>query len=99
AGAYPDMPGNRCIDNVRFAVPREDESRIILRYVRERCEEDEGYERLEYDFQSQNWLAPMRDPRLQHQAECFMAVYLERRPRTVIIASDNPVDPAANRSE
>ena len=99
AGACPHMPDNRCIDNVRFAVARDEESRIILHYVSERCHEPEEYGRLEYDCQSQNWLAPMRDPCLQRQAECFVAVYLERRPRTVIIASDNPVDPAANRSE
>jgi hypothetical protein len=39
------------------------------------------YGRLEYDCAQQAWPAPLRDACLQRQAECFVAVYLERRPR------------------
>jgi hypothetical protein len=90
------MPANRCVDNVRFAVARDEESRIILHYVSERCHQPEEYGRLEYDCQMERWLAPMRDPCLQRQAECFVAVYLERRPRKSRIAPDSTIDPAAD---
>jgi hypothetical protein len=96
AGGCPHMPANRCVDNVRFAVARDEESRIILHYVSERCHQPEEYGRLEYDCRQERWLAPMRDPCLQRQAECYVAVYLERRPRTARIGSDNCIDPAAN---
>jgi hypothetical protein len=46
----------------------------------------------------ERWLAPMRDPCLQRQAECFVAVYLERRPRARKTA-DSTIDPAADPSE
>ncbi|HLK08629.1 MAG TPA: hypothetical protein VKV30_11820 [Candidatus Angelobacter sp.] len=82
AGGCPHLPADRCADNVRFAVARDEESRIILHYVSERCHQPVEYGRLEYDCQSQRWLAPMRDACLQRQAECFVEVYLERRPRT-----------------
>ena len=97
AGGCPHLPANRCADNVRFAVARDEDSRIILHYVSERFHQPVEYGRLEYDCQLERWLAPMRDPCLQRQAECFVKVYLERRPRR--IASDNPIDPAANPRE
>ena len=81
AGGCPHLPVNRCADNVRFAVARDEESRIVLHYVSERFHEPVEYGRLEYDCQSQRWLAPMRDVCLQRQAECYVEVYLERRPR------------------
>jgi hypothetical protein len=99
AAGCPHMPANRCVDNVRFAVARDEESRIILHYVSERCHQPEEYGRLEYDCQSQNWLAPMRDTCLQRQAECFVTMYLERRPRKAGISPDNLIDPAANPPE
>ena len=81
AGGCCHMPADRCSDGVRFAIARDDESRIVVHYVSERFHEPVEYGRLEYDCQSQSWLAPMRDPCLQRQAECYVAVYLERRPR------------------
>jgi hypothetical protein len=75
------MPAERCADGVRFAVARDVESRIVLHYVSERFHEPVEYGRLEYDCQLQDWLAPMRDPCLQRQAECYIQVYIERRPR------------------
>lgn len=93
------MPAERCADGVRFAVARDEESRIVLHYVSERFYEPVEYGRLEYDCQAQSWLAPMRDPCLQRQAECYVEVYLERRPRKARIASDSPIDLAANPRE
>ena len=82
---YPDgcprLPSERCADNVRFAVARDEDSRIVLHYVSERLHQPVEYGRLEYDCQSQSWLAPMRDPCLQRQAECYLEVYLERHLR------------------
>jgi hypothetical protein len=81
AGGCAHMPATRCADGLRFAVARDEKSTIVLHYVTEREHEPVEYGRLEYDCQTQKWLAPMRDPCLQRQAECFITVYLERRPR------------------
>jgi hypothetical protein len=81
AGGCSRIPAQRCADGVRFAVARDEESRIVLHYVSERLHEPVEYGRLEYDCVNGTWLAPMREPCLQRQAECFVAVYLERRPR------------------
>jgi hypothetical protein len=81
AGECCRMPVERHSDDVRFALARDEESRIVLHYVSERFHEPVEYGRLEYDCRTGRWLAPMRDPCLQRQAECFVAVYLERRPR------------------
>ena len=81
AGGCCHMPADRCSDGVRFAIARDEESRIVLHYVSERFHEPVEYGRLEYDCKLQSWLAPLRNPCLQRQAECYVAVYLERRPR------------------
>ena len=78
------MPRNRCSDGVRFAVARDEESRIIFHYVSELEHEPVEYGRLEYDCVAGNWPVPLRDACLQRQAECYLAVYLERRPRKTI---------------
>ena len=75
------MPKDRHADGVRFAVARDEGSRIILHYVSECDHEPLEYGRLEYDCAQNKWPAPLRDTCLQRQAECYMAVYLERRPR------------------
>ena len=99
AGGCPHLPANRCADNVGFAVARDEQSRIVLHYVSERFHEPVEYGRLEYDCQSQRWPAPMRDACLQRQAECYVEVYLEKRPRAARIVSDNPVDLATDPCE
>jgi hypothetical protein len=81
AGGCARIPAARCADGVRFAVARDEETRIVLHYVSERLHEPVEYGRLEYDCAQQVWPAPLRDACLQRQAECFVAVYLERRPR------------------
>ncbi|HZU32037.1 MAG TPA: hypothetical protein VFB79_13050 [Candidatus Angelobacter sp.] len=75
------IPAHRCADGFRFAVARDEQSRIVLHYVSERGCEPVEYGRLEYDCVSQGWTATLRDICMQRQAECFLAVYLERRPR------------------
>jgi hypothetical protein len=84
AGGCSRIPAQRCADGVRFALARDEESTIVLHYVSERLHEPVEYGRLEYDCVSAKWLALMREPCLQRQAECFLAVYLERRPRKAV---------------
>ena len=84
AGGCSRIPAQRCADGVRFALARDEESRIVLHYVSERLHEPVEYGRLEYDCVNAKWLALMREPCLQRQAECFLAVYLERRPRKAV---------------
>jgi hypothetical protein len=78
------MPRNGCSDGVRFAVARDEDERIILHYVSEREHEPVEYGRLEYDCLQKSWPAPLRDPCLQRQAECYLSVYLERKPRKTV---------------
>lgn len=75
------MPAGRCADGIRFAVAKDEGPRIVLHYVSECEHEPVEYGRLEYDCDGHRWPAPLRDSCLQRQAECFVAVYLERRPR------------------
>ena len=49
ADGCPRLPADRCADNVRFAVARDEESRIVLHYVSERFHQPVEYGRLEYD--------------------------------------------------
>ena len=77
----PRMPKDRHADGVRFAVARDEGSRVILHYVSECDHAPVEYGRLEYDCTEHKWPVPLRDMCLQRQAECYMAVYLERRPR------------------
>jgi len=93
------MPADRCADGIRFAIARDENSRIVLHYVSERFHEPVEYGRLEYDCLAKNWPAPMRDACLQRQAECYVSVYLEKRPRAARIVSDNPVDLATDPCE
>jgi hypothetical protein len=81
AGGCARMPAARCADGVRFAIARDEDSRIVLHYVSERLHEPVEYGRLEYDCAQHLWPAPLRDACLQRQAECYVATYLERRPR------------------
>ncbi len=75
------MPRSCFSDGVRFAVARDEGSRIILHYASERQHEPVEYGRLEYCCATSSWPAPLRDACLQGQAEVYVAVYLERRPR------------------
>jgi hypothetical protein len=75
------MPATRYADGVGFSLARDEQSRIVLHYVTERQHEPVQYGQLEYDCTTQQWMAPISDACLQRQAECYIAVYLERRPR------------------
>jgi len=84
ARACPRMPRSYFSDGVRFAVARDEGSRIMVHYASEREHEPVEYGRLEYDCASTTWAAPLRDACLQRQADVYLAVYLERRPRKAL---------------
>jgi hypothetical protein len=75
------IPTRRCADGLRFAVAKDEGSRIVLHYVSEHDHGPVEYGRIEYNCETRQWPFPLRDACLQRQAECFVEVYLERRPR------------------
>jgi hypothetical protein len=76
------MPAERRADSLRFAVGNDEGDKITFQYVYEREHAPVEHGRLEYDYTTQRWLAPLDDACAQRQAECYLAGYLERRPRT-----------------
>ena len=81
ASGCPRMPRSCFSDGVRFAVARDEGARVILHYASERGHEPVEVGRIEYDCTTKSWVAPLRDPCLQRQADVYLSVYLERRPR------------------
>jgi len=75
------MPTRRCADGLRFAVAKDEGSRIVLHYVSEHDHGPVEYGRIVYDCEAKSWPFPLRDACLQRQADCFVEVYLERHPR------------------
>jgi hypothetical protein len=73
------MPPTRPSDSVRFAVAKDSTDRILLHYVFERDHAPVAHGQLEYDCAAQRWPSPLADACAQRQAECYLAVYLERR--------------------
>jgi hypothetical protein len=76
------MPPQRRADSVRLAVAKDTGERIVLNYVYDLDHLPVEHGQLEYDCAQQCWLATSADACLQRQAECYLAVYLERRPRS-----------------
>lgn len=75
------IPAARPADSVRFAVAQDAGERILLHYVFEREHAPVTHGRLEYDCATRSWPAPLADACAQRQAECYLAMYLERRRR------------------
>lgn len=75
------LPADRRADSVRFAVAQDSGESIVLNYVYDRDHLPIAHGRLEYDCVGQRWLSPVIDACLGRQAQCYLAVYLERRPR------------------
>jgi len=77
------FPAERRADCLRFVVATDDAStgRIVLSYIYEREHAPVEHGRLEYDCTNQTWPSVLSDACGQRQAECFLAVYLERRRR------------------
>lgn len=75
------LPVDRRADCVRFAVASDDGTRIALYYIYEREHAPVAWGRVEYDCAAASWPSPLDDAVAQRQAECYVAVYLEKRPR------------------
>jgi hypothetical protein len=82
------LPADRRADCVRFAVAKDEGQRIVLQYVCERDHAPVEHGAVEFDCGQQRWLAQLDDGRLQRQAEVYLAVYLERKPRKNSFAAD-----------
>jgi hypothetical protein len=75
------MPSGRRADCVRFAVADDQGERILLHFVYERDHAPVEWGVLEYDAAGEKWKLAFQDLILQRQAECYLAVYFEKRPR------------------
>jgi hypothetical protein len=80
AGKCPRLPAERHADCIRFAVARHQDDRITLSYVYEREHAPIEHGQLEYDCAARRWIAVLEDICVQRQAECYLALYFERRP-------------------
>lgn len=78
AGGCARLPAERRADCLRF-VARENGGRITLDYIYERDHAPVEHGRIEYDRNTQSWPVMLSDHCAQRQAECYLAVYLERR--------------------
>lgn len=75
------LPSTRRADCLRFVVMRDSGNKIILDYIYEREHAPVERGQLEYECVGQNWPVRLSDECAQRQAECYLAVYLERRRR------------------
>lgn len=75
------MPGAREADSLRFAIAKDEGTKISLQYVFDREHAPAEHGQVVYDLATQAWIATLADPCAQRQAECYLQIYLERRPR------------------
>ncbi|HSM84754.1 MAG TPA: hypothetical protein VLT16_01325 [Candidatus Limnocylindrales bacterium] len=75
------MPEERRADCVRFAVAKDEGQRIALYYAYERDHAPVDWGTVAYDVRTGQWAWSIEDVCVQRQAECYLAAYLERRPR------------------
>jgi hypothetical protein len=73
------LPAERRADSVRFAVAEDADNRIVLAYVYDRDHAAVEHGRLAYDCAARRWVSKLTDGCVQRQAECYLAVYLERK--------------------
>jgi hypothetical protein len=79
------MPVERRADSLRFAVAADKGERVVLNYVYDLDHLPAAHGQLEYDCVGQRWLSTVADACLERQAECYVAMYLERRGRDRVI--------------
>jgi hypothetical protein len=84
SGQCARMPAERRADCVRFAVANDQGARILLHFVYERDHAPVKWGVLDYDAAGQRWNSAMSDRILQRQAECYLAIYFEMRPRAAV---------------
>jgi hypothetical protein len=73
------LPAARRSDAVRFAIAKDGGDRILLHYCCERDHAPVEHGQLQYDCGAQAWRVSHQNPCIQRQAECYVAVYLERK--------------------
>ena len=73
------LPAARQADSVRFVVARDAGDQILLDYVSDRNHAPASHGQLEYDCRLGRWTRSLADACVQRQAECYLAIYLERR--------------------
>jgi hypothetical protein len=75
------LPAERRSDAVRFAVAKDAGQQIVLHYSCERNHAPVEHGKLQYDCVLKGWKSAHSDDCIQRQAECYIAAYLEKRPR------------------
>ena len=73
------LPAERHADAVRFAMGAERDGLLRVLFVCERAYLPASYGELLYDKVHGRWAKPHHEPCLQHMAECYVQVQLERR--------------------
>jgi hypothetical protein len=81
SGQCAHLPQSRKADCVRVSVAKDHGDRILLHYIYEKEHAPVEHGMLEYQCSLQRWVNPLTDVCVQRQAECFLAIYLEKRPR------------------
>ncbi len=77
------LPADRVADAVRFAIALDADDRIVITWLCELGHAPAGAGTVEFDRAAQHFPQPHPDTRIQKQLECYLAQYLERRPRAV----------------
>lgn len=75
----PWLPAKRHADKISFSIARDKEEIILIYYVFEVDHTPGEHGTLQYDNQHGRWLKTHSDARLQKQAECYLASYLQRK--------------------
>lgn len=73
ARACPRLPARRSADRVSFALGAGAEGRVVLQFALELDHLPVACGNLFYDLERQRWLRAHPDPRVQRQAEAFLA--------------------------
>jgi hypothetical protein len=76
------IPPERKADAVSFAISLDGEERIVLSYIFERNHAPVELGYAEYDCVKRAFPIAHPDAQIQKQLECYLASYLERRPRS-----------------
>jgi hypothetical protein len=78
------LPQERTSDAVRFAVIRESNTQVFLRFVCEKNYRPAGDGVLEFDSQQASWTTTHSTPQIQKMAECYLDSYRSRRTQPAV---------------
>ena len=85
AGQCANLPADRRADCVRFSIAQDQGTRILLHFVLERDHVPMEWGTLEFDVAALRWSSSGANGLLRRQAESYLSVYLERKPRAFSI--------------